>query len=132
MLLVLGDMSFGKDDLGPGDRILDFDLPTLDEGCLRSADLTETGLAPLVFASYTCPATESAAPGLNQLHARFGGQVRSVMVNVRGAHPGKNVPQPQPMNQKTAHAEQLGAVYGFDFEVAVDDIDDALHCALSP
>ena len=106
MPVVLGDMSFGTDDLGPGDRIPDFDLPTLDEGRFRSADLTETGLALLVFGSYTCPVTESAAPGLNQLHAGFGGQVRFVMVNVLEAHPGKNVPQPQTMDQKTAHAEQ--------------------------
>ena len=106
MPVVLGDMSFGTDDLGPGDRIPDFDLPTLDGGRFRSADLTETGLALLVFGSYTCPVTESAAPGLNQLHAGFGGQVRFVMVNVLEAHPGKNVPQPQTMDQKTAHAEQ--------------------------
>ena len=87
MPVVLGDMSFGTDDLGPGDRIPDFDLPTLDEGRFRSADLTETGLALLVFGSYTCPVTESAAPGLNQLHAGFGGQVRFVMVNVLEAPP---------------------------------------------
>ena len=132
MPVVLGDMSFGTDDLGPGDRIPDFDLPTLDGGRFRSADLTETGLALLVLGSYTCPVTESAAPGLNQLHAGFGGQVRFVMVNVLEAHPGKNVPQPQTMDQKTAHAEQLGDAHGFDFEVAVDDIDGTLHCALSP
>lgn len=132
MPVVLGDMSFGKDDPGPGDRIPDFDLPTLDGGRFRSSDLTETGPALLIFGSYTCPVTESAAPGLNQLHARFGGQVRFVMVNVREAHPGKNVPQPQSMDQKTAHAEQLRDVHGFDFEVAVDDIDGTLHRALSP
>ena len=35
MPVVLGDMSFGTDDLGPGDRIPDFDLPTLDGGRFR-------------------------------------------------------------------------------------------------
>lgn len=53
MPVVLGDMSFGTDDLGHGDRIPDFNLPTLDERCFRSADLTETGLVLLVFGSYT-------------------------------------------------------------------------------
>jgi len=130
--VVLGDMSFGKDDPGPGDRIPDFDLPTLDGGRFRSADLAETGAVLLVFGSYTCPVTESAAPGLNQLHAGFGDRMRFVMVNVREAHPGKNVPQPQLMDQKTANAEQLRDLHGFDFEVAVDDIDGTLHRALSP
>jgi thiol-disulfide isomerase/thioredoxin len=125
-------MSFGKEDPGPGDRIPDFDLPALDGGRFRSTDLTETGPALLVFGSYTCPVTESAAPGLNQLHARFGGQVRFVMVNAREAHPGENIPQPQSTDQKTANAEQLRDVHGFDFEVAVDDIDGTLHRALSP
>ena len=36
------------------------------------------------------------------------------------------------MDQKTAHAEQLGILQGFEFEVAVDDIDGTLHHALSP
>jgi len=130
--VVLGDMAFGKNDPGPGDRIPDFDLPTLDGGRFRSADLTETGPALLVFGSYTCPVTESAAPGLSRLHARFGDRMRFVMVNVREAHPGENLPQPQNMIEKTVHAVQLRDVHGFNFEVAVDDIDGTLHRALSP
>ena len=54
------------------------------------------------------------------------------MVNVREAHPGKSVPQPQSMDEKLAHAEQLSDLHGFNFEVAVDDIDGAFHRALSP
>ena len=45
--------------------------------------------------------------------------------------PGKNVPQPQSMDQKTANVELLRGVHGFDFEVAVADIDGTLHRALS-
>ncbi len=132
MPVVLRDMYFKKDDPGPGDHVPAFDLPTLDGGRFRSTDLAETGPAILIFGSYTCPVTDSAAPGLNQLHARFGDRVRFVMVNVREAHPGKNVPQPQSMDQKMAHAEQLRDLHGFDFEVAVDDIDGTFHRALSP
>ena len=129
---VLRDMYFNRDDPGQGDHVPDFDLPTLDGGRFRSSDLGETGPALLIFGSYTCPVTDSAAPGLNELHARFGGQVRFVMVNVREAHPGKNVPQSQSMDQKLAHAEQLRDLHGFQFEVAVDDIDGTLHRGLSP
>ena len=130
--LVLRDMYFSKDDPGPGDPVPDFDLPTLDGGRFRSTDLGETGPALLIFGSYTCPVTENAAPGLNKLHGRFGDRVRFVMVDVREAHPGKAVPQPQSFDQKMAHAEQLRDLHGFKFDVAVDDIDGTLHRALSP
>ena len=130
--VVIRDMYFRKDDPDPGDRVPDFDLPTLGGGRFRSTDLAESGPAILIFGSYTCPVTDSAAPGLNQLHARFGDRVRFVMVGVREAHPGKRVPQPQSMDQKMAHAEQLRDLHGFDFEVAVDDIDGTFHRALSP
>ena len=130
--VVLRDMYFSSGDPGPGDRVPDFDLPTLDGSRFRSSDLDETGPALLIFGSYTCPVTDSAAPGLNELFARFGDRVRFVMVDVREAHPGKAVPQPETLNEKMAHAEQLRDLHGFEFEVAVDDIDGTLHRALSP
>jgi hypothetical protein len=54
------------------------------------------------------------------------------MVNVREAHPGKAFPQPKTMEAKMAHAAKLRDIYGFTFEVAVDDIDGTLHRAMSP
>ena len=130
--LVLHDMYYSKGDPRPGDRVPDFDLPTLGGGRFRSEDLRETGPALLIFGSYTCPVTNNAAPGLKELHARFGDRVRFVMVDVREAHPGKAAPQPQALDEKMAHAEQLRDFHGFKFEVAVDDIDGTLHRALSP
>ena len=130
--LILHDMHFKKSDPGPGDRVVDFDLLTLAGGRFRSADLAETGPALLIFGSYTCPVTVSAAPGLNALHARFGDRVRFVMVNVREAHPGAAMPQPADAEQKRAHAERLRDLHEIQYEVAVDDIDGKLHRALSP
>ncbi len=130
--LVMRDMYFSKNDPGPGDRVPDFDLPTLGGGRFRSTELGETGPALLIFGSYTCPVTENAAPGLTELHGRFGDRVRFVMVDVREAHPGKAVPQPQTFEQKLANARLLRDIHGFEFEVAVDDIDGTLHRALSP
>ena len=132
MSVVMKDMYFSKDDPGPGDRVPDFDLPTLGGGRFRSTDLGETGPALLIFGSYTCPLTDAAAPGLKELHGRFGDRVHFVMVDVREAHPGKAVPQPQTLDQKMAHAQLLRDIHGFKFEVAVDDIDGTLHRALSP
>ena len=132
MSVVLRDMYFSKDEPGPGDRVPEFDLQTLDGGRFRSTDLGETGPALLIFGSYTCPVTDGAAPGLEELHGRFGDRVRFVMVDVREAHPGKVVPQPQTFDQKMAHAQLLRDIHGFKFEVAVDDIDGTLHRALGP
>jgi thiol-disulfide isomerase/thioredoxin len=92
--LVLKDLYFGKSDPGPGDRVPEFDLPAVGGGRFRSADLANTGPALLVFGSSTCPVTDNAAPGLIELHRRFGDRVRFVMVNVREAHPGCAFPQP--------------------------------------
>ena len=130
--LVLHDMYYSKGDPRPGDRVPDFDLPTLGGGRFRSADLGETAPLLLIFGSYTCPVTDSAAPGLRQLHARFGDRVRFVMVDVREAHPGKAAPQPETLDEKTAHAKLLRGLHGFEFEVAVDDIDGSFHRAMSP
>ena len=60
--LVLRDMYFSKDDPGPGDRVPDFDLPTLGGGRFRSTDLGDTGPALLVFGSYTCPRDRRRRP----------------------------------------------------------------------
>jgi hypothetical protein len=130
--IVLRDLSFSKNDPGPGDRVPEFALPIVGGGRFRSSDLAKTGPALLIFGSSTCPMTDSAAPGLRELYRRFGARVRFVMVNVREAHPGKAVPQPRTLDVKMLHAGRLRDLHGFEFEVAVDDLDGTLHRALSP
>ena len=41
--LVIHDMYYARSDPGPGDRVPAFDLPTIDGGRFRSADLAEAG-----------------------------------------------------------------------------------------
>lgn len=130
--IILRDLYFNKDDPGPGDRVPEFDLPTVIGGRFRTSDFAEIGPVLLIFGSSTCPMTDSAAPGLNGLHLRFGDRMRFVMVNVREAHPGRAFPQPQTFDAKMTHAERLRDLHGFGFEVAVDDLDGTLHRALSP
>jgi hypothetical protein len=129
--LVIKDMRFVSTDPAPGDRVPAFDLPTLDGGRLCSSDLGGWPVL-LIFGSSTCPVTDNAAPGLNELHRRFADRVRFAIVNVREAHPGRAFPQPRTMEAKMAHAAKLRDIHGFAFDVAVDDIDGTLHRAMSP
>lgn len=129
--MVMKDMRFVPTDPAPGDRVPTFDLPTIDGGRFRSSDLGGRPVL-MVFGSSTCPVTDNAAPGLHDLHRRFGDRVRFVMVNVREAHPGRNYPQPKTAAAKLARAAALREVYDVTFEVASDDIDGTLHRAMSP
>jgi hypothetical protein len=129
--IVLKDLYFTRSDPAPGGRVPEFDLPTVGGGRFRSGDLAK-GPALLIFGSSTCPMTDSAARGLNELHRRFGGGIRFVMVNVREAHPGKAFPQPRTFETKMVHAARLREIHGFEFDVAVDDLDGTLHRALGP
>ncbi len=129
--LLIDDLTFARDTPGPGDRVPAFDLPVLDGGRFRDTDLGRQPVL-LVFGSRTCPVTESAGPVLRRLHARFGDQVRFVLVNTREAHPGEKFGQPRTFADKLLHAEELRDHHGVAFEVAVDDLDGRLHRAMSP
>lgn len=128
---ILNDMIVTGRDLGPGDRVPAFELTTTESARFTSADLMAHGEALfLIFGSRTCPVTESAAPALRRLHTIYGDRVRFVMVNVREAHPGVKIPQPQTMDLKRLHAVSLKAHLDLPFEVVADDIDGSLHRAL--
>jgi len=130
---ILRDLRIPKTDPGAGDHAPSFDLPTTDGGRITSESIRREGKPVLlVFGSLTCPVTESAAGGLNDLHARYGDRVRFVMVNVREAHPGSTTGQPRDAEQKRANAIALRAHHRFAFEVAVDDIEGTLHRAFGP
>lgn len=130
--LVLRDMYFPSAAPRPGDRIPDFQVPTINGDCFQSSDLGDTGPALIIFGSSTCPVTDSGACGLKTLHKRFGDQIRFVIVNVREAHPGQDISQPQLFEDKVCHARALRDLHDFPFEVATDDLDGTFHQAMSP
>ncbi|RPF20683.1 TlpA family protein disulfide reductase [Myceligenerans xiligouense] len=129
--LLIDDMTFDRDALGPGSRLPEFDLPLLDGGRFTSGALGERPVL-MVFGSRTCPVTESSVPVLKRLHARFGNRVRFVLVNTREAHPGQTIGQPATDAEKHLHAQRLRLHHDIPFEVAVDDIDGTVHRAFSP
>lgn len=127
---LMGDLRIPADQPGPGDAVPDFDLPTTDGERFRSADVVARGRPlVLVLGSLTCPITESAGPGLVALHREYGDAVDFVAVNVREAHPGADVRQPQDAETKLDNARALRRHHGFEFPVAVDDLDGHVHRA---
>lgn len=128
---VLADMRFERAAPKPGDPVPEFNLPTIDGDCIRSRDLQEAGPVLLVFGSLSCPMTDSAVPNLRDLHRRYARHVRFILVNVREAHPGRSLPQPQVPAEKLARARQLRDLHALPFDVAVDDIDGSYHRAMS-
>lgn len=129
MSVLMADMSFAKDDLGPGDIVPDFDLATINRRRFRSRGLIHHRATLMVFGSSSCPMTDNSVPGLKALHRRFGARIQFVMVNVREAHPGARLVQPESAEDKMAHARYLRDLHDLPFDVAVDDIDGGLHRA---
>lgn len=127
---LMSDLRIPSDDLGAGDKIPHIDLPTTEGGQFTTESIATDGRPVLlVFGSLTCPATESAGRGLVDLHRTYGDAIRFVVVNVREAHPGADIPQPLMIDEKMHNACSLKSHHGFGFEVAVDDIDGTVHRA---
>jgi len=127
---VLSDLRIPTDHPGPGDPMPRLDLPTTDGGRFSNATVVAGGRPVLlVFGSLTCPVTESAGAGLVALHRKYGDAVDFVVVNVREAHPGATIRQPERAAAKLRNARALRSHHGFEFPVAVDDLDGGAHRA---
>jgi len=126
---MLADLRFDPASPATGDPVPDVGLTTLDGERFYPRSLPRPHL--FVFGSSTCPMTASAADPLQRLHERFGDAVR-VVVQVREAHPGERLPQPEDLATKTRHAELLRDLIGGGMTFAVDDPDGTFHRGLDP
>lgn len=120
------DMQFRDSAPKPGDRLPEFDLPTVDGGRLRTSDLGGRPVL-LVTGSFTCPMTASSDPILKKLHARFGAEVEFVTLYVREAHPGEHRDQARTAEEKARAARALQERDDLPWRVIVDDPDGSLH-----
>jgi len=130
--LLLRDMQFHKSAPRAGEPFPDFRLETTDGHIISKQDYIDNKPLLLVFGSLTCPMTASAMPRLERLYNSFGDKVEFVLLNVREAHPGEYLPQPETLESKMEHARQLKQLYGLHWTVVSDDIDGSLHRALDP
>jgi len=130
--LLLRDMRFQKSTPKAGEPFPEFKLETTDGSVISKQDFINRKPLLLIFGSLTCPMTASAMPDIKHLHERFGDKVEFVLMNVREAHPGERLPQPETGEIKLEHARQLKQLYDVDLTVTTDDIDGSLHRALDP
>lgn len=128
LMTILRDLRIPPTHPGPGDRIAHFDLVTTDGRPFSNRTMAERGRRlVLFFGSLTCPVAESAGPEMVELHRRYGHAVDFVAVYVREAHPGADLRQPRLAEDKLRNACRFRNHHGFEFPVAVDDIDGTMH-----
>lgn len=82
------DMAFREGAPAAGDRLPEIDLPTVDGGRFRAAELIGHRPMLLVTGSLTCQMTASSNPLLKRLWSEFGSAIEFVTLYVREAHPG--------------------------------------------
>ena len=120
------DIQFGDNAPKAGDRLPAFELPTVDGGRLKTADLVGRPTL-LVTSSVTCPMTASSNPILKELYARFRADIEFVTLYVREAHPGEYRDQPAEAEDKMAAARALKERDRLPWTIAVDDTNGAIH-----
>jgi hypothetical protein len=128
--VLMEDMSFSAQAPGPGDRLPQFDLPSVDGGRISNADIPGRKPLLLITGSYSCPMTASSDPALKEFHHEFGRDIDFVMLHVREAHPGEHREQPRDLEDKLEHAKALKMRDQLPWPIAVDDLEGTIHRAL--
>jgi peroxiredoxin len=112
----------------PGDRAPDFEARTLYGDKVRLSDFKGDKNVVLTFGSASCPMTASSISGLNELYEDYRSEdVEFLLVYVREAHPGENLPAHSSMEQKAAAAELLREEEDINIPIVVDDLRGSVH-----
>ncbi len=130
MNLLFRDLRFNKNAPKAGEVFPNFDLTTTAGIQIKKNDYVGNKPLLLIFGSLTCPMTASAIPSLKRLHSKYGDKVEFVMLNVREAHPGERIPQPETIARKMENAIKLKQHFDMPWIVASDDINGTLHRSL--
>ena len=129
--LFIQDLGFSKSDARPGTIVENVRIERLDGTPATLDEVVDGRPLLIVFGSVTCPMTFGAVDVLRRLHDEFGDTVKFAMLNVREAHPGENLEQPQSREVKHEHAKLLAAATSAPWETLVDTIDGDLHRRLA-
>lgn len=130
--LFMDDTGFSKNSAKPGESIPPFELITTSGEHLTNGDVFKDKPVLFIFGSLTCPMTTSSTPDIKKRYEEFGDQIDFIMLQVREAHPGELIPQPDTIEDKIKNAQSLKKFYDIQWTVAADNIDGDLHRALDP
>lgn len=110
----------------PGESAPDLSLKDTDGKEWHLRDLHGQPVI-LLTGSGTCPLTQGNLPGLKDLYEEFGGRCHWLMLYVREAHPGENLPAHKSYEQKRDQAEYFRRVTDLPWPVLIDDLEGTVH-----
>jgi len=111
----------------PGDVAVDFIATDLEGNAVRLTDFRGKVLV-LTTASATCPMYVSKVNPMNEL-AKKRQDIVFLVLYVREAHPGKNMPQHESIEQKLEHAKLIKEEEQEHRLLVVDDLEGSAHKA---
>ncbi|TDX22139.1 AhpC/TSA family protein [Modicisalibacter xianhensis] len=112
----------------PGEKAPDFTLPDTEGHNWRLSELQGKPVV-LIFGSGTCPMTTGSLPGLNQLYQEMGDDAQWLMVYVREAHPGEDMPAHETHEQKRNQAQRMRNEENIAWPVLIGELDGHTHQA---
>jgi len=112
----------------PGDEAPGFELQSLDGEMVKLAEFKGTRNVVVTFGSATCPQTAASIAGLRSLAREFAQPlVQFLLIYVREAHPGADLPPHHTMEDKLRAALLLREQERIDFPVLVDHLGGEIH-----
>ena len=110
-----------------GEKAPDFTCTTIDNQSKRILDFDGDFLV-LEFGSITCPLFQQRRGVMSPLRTQFP-NVSHTILYVREAHPGRNIPSHQSLEEKQNCAQMLKEKDGEDRLILIDQVDGAAHQA---
>lgn len=123
------DMVAGRAFEGPrpGQRAPEFELRSLEGDLFSLRDFRGEKNVVLTFGSATCPMTAGSIHGINKLSPDFKEETEFVLIYVREAHPGDEIPAHQSMEDKVRAAEILKQDEDLTMPILIDDLKGNVH-----
>ena len=112
----------------PGERAPDFKARSLDGDKIKLSDFRGEKNVVLTFGSVSCPMTAGSIGGLNDLYEDYRDEdVEFLLIYVREAHPGEQVPAHESYDDKVHAAELLRDEEDVEMPILVDDVSGRIH-----
>jgi Iodothyronine deiodinase len=112
----------------PGDEAPGFELHSLAGEVVKLSDFKDSRNVVVTFGSATCPQTAASIGGLRSLAREFSrSEVEFLLIYVREAHPGAELPPHRSMGDKARAALLLREQERINFPVLIDELGGEVH-----